>query len=80
MSTITLPIFFPKKRTKREEDDHPADNADTGSTRRQSTPPPPNPKKEKPTKAQVMYLRDSKRERNRYAPHMKQHGKQFKKK
>ncbi|VDO75541.1 unnamed protein product [Heligmosomoides polygyrus] len=51
MSTITLPIFFPKKRTKREENDHPADNVDdTGSTRRQSTPPPPNPKKKKPTK------------------------------
>lgn len=80
MSTITLPIFFPKKRTKREEDDHPADNADTGSTRRQSTSPPPSPKKKKPTKPQVMYLRDAKRERNRYAPHMKQHGKQFKKK
>ncbi|VDO64871.1 unnamed protein product [Heligmosomoides polygyrus] len=74
MSTITLPIFFPKKRTEREED-----NADTGSTRRQSTPPP-NPKKKKPTKPQVMYLRDAKRERDRYAPHMKQHGKQFKKK
>ncbi|VDP63316.1 unnamed protein product [Heligmosomoides polygyrus] len=74
MSTTTLPIFFPKKRTKRDEDDHPADNADdTGSTRRQSTPAQRNPKKKKPTKSHA------KRECDRYAPHMRQHSKQFKK-
>ncbi|KAK5976011.1 hypothetical protein GCK32_002825 [Trichostrongylus colubriformis] len=70
MNTLSLPIFFAVKKKK--------DVANVKEALHHSTEDQPPKKKAKMMKPQVMYLRDAKTERRRYAHAMKQKGRHYK--